>query len=690
VYQKLGVAELKNIIKKTFALIIAVIIVIIPISVSALDYNDMAEPIELSLGTNEYDINADYVYTVFSYEPAEVAEYVFTAEGKLMGIASYNGMWITYEPGESTVTDESVVWNCTGVGQNLWITVKTDNASSVAVTVAKNEKEKEEEIPWTKYQNVHTPASFTFDGNAGNLAVIDTKDGVDDSPFLGDDGFYHFKSVTGPIIYADLDDSKMNLVDAQSYGQIKYIGYEEDKIVTKIDFYDAFEEYSVAADSTTKLYPLTEDLIQIYKLVGQSRGWYGEGGWIGGTDQDCWMFACYYDTTELAETLVQNVVAEVARPLYEGVGDDLYYTLYLTVNYKDGTVLKANAQELAMKFPEDLVIDTSSCDSNSWLAGDYKAIVTFMNVSDEFDVSIIENPYKEIEISGENELKIAMKTEDGKTLNAKALGFDCCVGDADFSGGYLITDIGTFNVTFSYDCDSEFNPLYDKNLTVSMGEITSNSLDGNKWLENLFYKDEIVYSIRKYRAQCEFLTDISYRYDSFVASEKIDDIITVSSDVCGLTQNCDNLITEGTKIYAVCSADEVENGVYKVFGDVKIDITKAAGYDSAEQTVKVLLLEDGNDSGLKEFGYNNGKWYAETECYEFESFNNIYITLNEDLTVSSFELGDKKALNVRDLVRVKKHLAGVCTNIKISDDYSKEGVIDTLDLTVLRKQLLEN
>ena len=44
----------------------------------------------------------------------------------------------------------------------------------------------------------------------------------------------------------------------------------------------------------TKLYPLTEDLIEIYKNVGESQRWYGADGWIGGELEDCWMFSCYF------------------------------------------------------------------------------------------------------------------------------------------------------------------------------------------------------------------------------------------------------------------------------------------------------------------------------------------------------------------------------------------------------------
>lgn len=294
---------MKSIIKKAIVMMIAIAVLILPMAVSAAApiYNENKQ-YALSVGTKNYSISSSYNYTIFSFDPSEEAEYTFTAGGKLMGIASYNGMWISYEPSSATVTENSITWECTSVGQSIWISVKTDRTAKVSVTVEKKEIEKEEEIPWTMYKNVHTPTPFTFTGNVADLEYVDTEDGVDDRPTLGDDGYYHFKDENGPILYVDLDDPIMNLVDAQSYGQLKYIGYDGEKIVTKIDFYDSFAEYAAKADKNTMLYPLTEDLIQLYKLVGQDKGWYGEDGWIGGTDEDYWMFACYYDATKLDDT----------------------------------------------------------------------------------------------------------------------------------------------------------------------------------------------------------------------------------------------------------------------------------------------------------------------------------------------------------------------------------------------------
>ena len=86
----------------------------------------------------------------------------------------------------------------------------------------------------------------------------------------------------------------MNLVDAMGYGQLNYVVTEDGETVEIIDYNAAFGAYAECADEETGLYPLTEDLMEIYKKVGEYQGWYGEDGWVGGIEEDSWMFACYY------------------------------------------------------------------------------------------------------------------------------------------------------------------------------------------------------------------------------------------------------------------------------------------------------------------------------------------------------------------------------------------------------------
>ena len=248
--------------------------------------------IALEVGDAEYLLSDMYLYTVYCFEPTETGKYVFTSSNGLIALVSTNGMWVTIEPSAETVNASTFTWECTSVGQSILIAAIADS-ETVSITVELKDTEIVE-IPVENYENVATPEDFTADFDAELLQYVDTFDDVCDTAVLGSDGFYHLNSANGPILYVDLDDALMNLVDAMAYGQLRYSIIVDGVVVGKVDFNDAFAAYVACADQDTMLYPLTADLMEIYKRLGEYKLWYGEDGWIGGDLEDCWMFACYY------------------------------------------------------------------------------------------------------------------------------------------------------------------------------------------------------------------------------------------------------------------------------------------------------------------------------------------------------------------------------------------------------------
>ncbi len=284
--------------KKTLtAIVLTLLILCTPVvALAAGTYNEYPE-VYLSTETTQYELNSEYDYTVFGFEPSEEAEYTIATDS-LIGIVSYNGMWITIEPDESTVTESSIVWECTGVGQSIWVAVK-GGADTAEITITSKQLINDE-MPWTVYENKYDVVKFTYDGNFDDLTYVETFDDVANTAVEGDDGFYHLDSANGPILYVNFTESLMSLLDKDGFAiPLKAALYENDELVEKIEFNTAFEAYR--ANAHTKgdfmLYPLTEDIIKIYTVMGDANSWYGEGGWVGGDVEDAWMFACYYDET---------------------------------------------------------------------------------------------------------------------------------------------------------------------------------------------------------------------------------------------------------------------------------------------------------------------------------------------------------------------------------------------------------
>lgn len=256
---------------------------------------------ELEVGTDEYAVDTTYPYTVYAFAPTETGKYTISCADGAIGIVSYTDMWVQNTPSEDNVNADAVVWECTAVGQGIYVAVMS-GADTVSVTVEREELVVKEEVPWVIYENVVTPETFVLDGNFDDMMYVETFDDIVDEAVLGEDGFYHLNDAYGPILYACLSDSLMNLADAWGFGQLKEVIVDgEGNVVSKTDFYYAFEEYYLCADTETGLYPLTVDLIEMFTRIGAYHNWYGETGFIGGDFEDAWMFACYYNEGETFE-----------------------------------------------------------------------------------------------------------------------------------------------------------------------------------------------------------------------------------------------------------------------------------------------------------------------------------------------------------------------------------------------------
>ncbi len=320
--------EMNSTAKKLFAVILCVAMLAIAIPAGAADLGNIIMEegnyaqvdVYLQTGEAEYALSHNHEYTIFTFSPSETGKYSFAAEGALLGIVSYNAMWVTVEPSADTVCETSIEWECTGVGQEIWVAVISDSDNvNITVELAGAAYTGPEVIV---YENVAAVTSFTFEGTTSELTPVNTTNSTVDSAVLGDDGYYHLNSADGPILLCELSNSKMSLTAATSYGQLKHVIYGDDgKAQTVIDYNEAFAAYAECADASTTLYPLTADLMEIFKKVGESQNWYGTDGWVGGNYDDAWMFACY-----AYEPVVKYTVGDL--------NDDG------SINGKDGNIMK--------------------------------------------------------------------------------------------------------------------------------------------------------------------------------------------------------------------------------------------------------------------------------------------------------------------------------------------------------------
>ena len=257
---------------------------------------------EFTVGENSVEINPDYEYSVYSFMPSEDGVYTFTSDA-LMGIVSYNGMWVTIDPSAETVCENEVVWECTGVGQSIWVAVDSD-ADFANITVTREDRDTSGDVQWVTYENIETPEPFEFNDDANAIVYIDVEDEIDDggNVVYGEDGYFHYGSINGPIVYVNLDDGMMSMAGVVSTGKLVAPTNVEG---TLADCTEAMMEYIACADTvetnegTMLLYPLTLDLATMYAACGEYMGWYGADGWLEIDTPDVYLFACVYSEGEV-------------------------------------------------------------------------------------------------------------------------------------------------------------------------------------------------------------------------------------------------------------------------------------------------------------------------------------------------------------------------------------------------------
>ena len=251
----------------------------------------------LVVGTKDYPVSPMYQYTLFMFEPTETGKYTITTTDSLIGYLG-GGTFYFADPSAENVAYTSYEWECTSVGQGILLGVMA-NTNTANITITREELDESDELEWTIYENEADVEAFEYEGDTSALVPVDFEDDVIDDAVLGEDGFYHLNTVDGPILYANLNETSLqSLVAIIGNGKLSAVSYAEDgTVLEKVDYTEAVTEYinSAYVDEATGAYyyPLTADLIEMFKEVGASNEWYDGEIWVHDS-ADAWMFACYY------------------------------------------------------------------------------------------------------------------------------------------------------------------------------------------------------------------------------------------------------------------------------------------------------------------------------------------------------------------------------------------------------------
>lgn len=333
---------MKKSMKSIFSVILALVMIVSTATVFTADvfaegqetaagyYYDYQQ---LTVGTHTLTPQATGV-TLYDFSATETGQYVFTLSDENAFVGYYgSNEWFPSARGTLSYT---LTFDHAEVNQPVLIGVSGTTSVTITITRA-GEADDSGQIRTEVYENTVEPEEFVLPEGIvpEDFEYVDIDDSVEDKAVLGEDGYYHLNTADGPILFVGYDDAIVSFIAMFGYGQLKAAVYEGDRPVKVVNFMDAFLEYVEAAGGEYDFenftfvsigegfYPLTEDFITMYKMIGKAQGWYVEDGVVGGTlpNGDAWMFACAYDedfTTFEADDNNNNDNGPVIAP---GTGD---------------------------------------------------------------------------------------------------------------------------------------------------------------------------------------------------------------------------------------------------------------------------------------------------------------------------------------------------------------------------------
>lgn len=401
---------------------------------------------------------------------------------------------------------------------------------------------------------------------------------------------------------------------------------------------------------------------------------------------------------EVVQSPVKSVTVVPNGELYLGNAvDGVYYLDFLdytiTVNYNDGSAEEYNSYDVYEKTGYWLELDTEDQKKSPWTEpGTYTVKAKFMGVDTSFKVELVENPYSEIKLSGDEELVISLVRKDKKeTENYTVLGIDGYYGGYNkFFGFNVATDNKLLKgLIFSWKAASENGSIVNdlgKELYVEYLGLESNKID-SKWFETYF---KLSYFADKYAA----LSAGNTAFRGNVTVDRIDAMLSALMEMeidYRFDQEFNDKIKEDDKgYYYVATAAEAKELLQKYFGETDIDITYSKNYNYTDDTVIIrdTDIDIEYSDGFETCGYNpdNKEWV-------FRSASGLIVTKSSEIAnIKAGFTGDAElnsSIDIIDLVKVKKAAANAGGAYDPFCDLDGDGNIGASDVAMLRKILFD-
>ena len=273
----------------------------------------------VNVGSTNVPVAAS-VRNYFIFTPTEAGTYAFSVSNNDIKIGYYGAPHFVQSMSAVDVIDNVITMSISAGTIGGSYVLGLDGLSADTKTVLNIIRTGDPEItisdlPWTEYKTTHTPTPFTLSIPSGkSLKFVDVSSKATDNVIVKNDadGYYHYGTADGPIVYVCLGKKLEHLslkVDSFSLQTViegngqgggapirEYFFDADGNFLKKEDYTDILRTYFENMDSATGVYPLNADLAYILQN--------GCNSWWTADDPDyifsnCnpeigWMFALCY------------------------------------------------------------------------------------------------------------------------------------------------------------------------------------------------------------------------------------------------------------------------------------------------------------------------------------------------------------------------------------------------------------
>lgn len=271
---------------------------------------------------------------------------------------------------------------------------------------------------------------------------------------------------------------------------------------------------------------------------------------------------------------------------------------------------------------------------NRYVVGKNKAYAEYKGARTTFDIEVVKNDIKDIEISGENEFVLTTIATDGtKTkYTAKDLYIGGMSGENIYDGS-LYTDKGALTISLSLNLNDDETQFEDiiTYFTLPDGTVLeSNKLSSNRWLDMIFCAmnlDEASKWLYDGYSEKYFGNSFHELEGTVIKGSAVDKALTICTAI-DYIGNYENTGEDDKGRFAILTLEEAKKLANNYFAEGKLDIESSPLYNAPAKEIKVYFLLGCDGIGMnRELKYENGKFILTSICENHYTYETIPVKM---------------------------------------------------------------